>query len=173
MRLLSWQCFTPEFEDFGTGQGPQTHPAPREGHRPTASEDVDRVELQSCQPGLCARQWTTDQCGRAQLHAAIELVETINSMLCDIRSLPDVAVVEVAEHRFALDVNPRITDLPIAFLLQTAHPALRPVSAALVGNAVEVLRLRIGQAGRIRRRGNDVGEISAGLCVLHVVADEQ
>ena len=69
---------------------------------------------------------------RTQLHAAIKLIEAVDSMLGYIRALADVAVVEITENGFALDVYARVSDLPVPLLLETAESSLRPVAAALI-----------------------------------------
>src|SRR5581483_3889517 len=93
-------------------------------------------------------------------------------MLRDIRALPDVAVIEVAQHSLALDVQVGVVKLKVAFLLQAADGDLRPVSTTLMRVAGRVHGLLVSLSGCVRGRGGDVDEIAAGLRVLHVISYE-
>src|ERR1700731_4857069 len=95
-------------------------------------EDVNRVKLQACEPRLFRRKRTADQSGKAQLHFPVKLIEGVEAMLCDIRPLANIALIEVAHNVLALDVDARISDLQIPLFLQSANSPFRPVSAPLM-----------------------------------------
>src|SRR5579871_903794 len=92
-------------------------------------------------------------------------------MLRDVRPLANVAVVEIAQHRLALDVHAGISELEVSFLLQTADCSFSPISAAIVRIAGGIEGLFEGLRGGIGRSGSDVNEVAAGLSVLNVVPD--
>jgi hypothetical protein len=137
-----------------------------------ASEDINRVELQARQPGLTRRQRTANQSREAQLHAPIELIERIESMLRHICPLAEFAVVEVAENRFPFDVNMRVPKLQVTLLLQATDPAFSPITAPLTRVAGCVQRLFERLCRRFRRGGENVSQVSASLRILNVVPNE-
>src|ERR1700726_2510028 len=112
--------------------------------KPASSKNVHGVKLQTREPGLLCPQRTADQSGEAQLHVTVKLVESIEAVLRDIRSLANIAVIEVAEHCFAFDVDAGVSDLPVPFLLQSADSPFGPVSAPLI-------RVAGGVAGLLER----------------------
>jgi len=136
------------------------------------SEDINRVELQTRQPGLSRRQRTANQGREAQLHVPIELIKSIESMLRHIGPLANVAVVEVAENRFPFDKNMRIPKLQVTLLLQAADPAFGPIAAPLMRVAGCVHRLLERLRRRVRRRRENVYQVSASLRILNVVPYE-
>ena len=93
-------------------------------------------------------------------------------MLRDIRSLANIAVIEVAQYSLALDVDAGISELQVTFVLQTADGSLSPVSAPLIRMAGSIDRLFERLGGGVCRSGSDVGQVGAGQRVLNVVPNE-
>src|SRR3954451_4935001 len=103
-------------------------------------ELVNDVELITLQYVLRWRRLTevqrpSKEPGKRQLDIVERLIHDLGTMLADIAALPDVAGIEYRHHCLALDKHPRISELPIPFLLQAAKARFRPVGPALAGIA--------------------------------------
>ena len=90
------------------------------------------------------------------------MVEGDEPVLRDIRSLANIAVIEVAQYSLALDVDAGISKLQVTFFLQTADGSLSPVSAPLIRIAGSIDRLFERLGGGVRRSSSDVGQVGAG-----------
>src|SRR4029077_5735647 len=95
-------------------------------------KDKDRVELQASEPRFRRSERTANECGKAQLYARIELVERGEPVLRHVCSLANVAVVEVAQYRFALDEDAGVSELQITLFLQASYISFSPISTTIM-----------------------------------------
>src|SRR5579884_4082548 len=105
--------------------------------RPVLLEDVNSIKLQTRKPVFCACQWSSDQGGEAQLYALLQLMRNLKAMFCDVRTLTDLAVIEVAQDGLPLDIDTGIAELPVTLLLQSSQSSLKPVASTCMRVASE------------------------------------
>ena len=91
----------------------------------------------------------------------------------DVRPLANIAVVEVAQHRLALNVDAGVSELQITFFLQATNSSFSPISAPVMRVAGGIDRLLISSSRGVCRGRNDVRKVAASLGILNVVADER
>src|ERR1700675_1156462 len=150
--------------------GPEFHVSP--------SKLVSDVELQTLQKIFSrtgARRGderAPEEADEVQLHVLKRLIKNLDAVLADVGTLPHFAVVEDAQHGFAVYEHPGIREKPIALLLLASNATFEPVRAAPVRIAGGVRGLR--ECGRrcIRGGGENISNVRTCLRVLNIIAEE-